>query len=670
MSTAWSQNELPTFSAVKPNEVEPAIRALLDSHRKRLEVLLSSGATTWDSLVVPLEEMQHELSRTWSPIGHMNGVVNSDELRSAYNACLPLLTAWHTDLGQNEQLYRAYENVLTNEGPKLSAGQRKLLENALRDFRLAGVALPPASKQQFKALMEQLATLQSNFDEHVLDATNAWTRHVTDETQLSGLPTPIIDRARAAAQSKQMEGWLFTLDAPNYQAVLMHGDHQPLREEFYRAWVTRASDQGPDPEKWDNTELMSQILSLRRQLARLVGFDSYAEYSLASKMATSVAEVRTFLEDLALKSKPVAQREFDELEKFAERDLEPWDVAYFAEKLKRERFQLSEEALRPYFPLPRVLSGMFAVAEKLYGVHIVERKGVDLFHPDAQFFDILNADSSHRGSFFIDLYARSKKRGGAWMDECVGRKHLGSSSSLPVAYLVCNFMPPVGGKPSLLTHSEVVTMFHEFGHGLHHMLTRVDYPSIAGINGVAWDAVELPSQFMENFAWRPEVLPLISGHVDTGEPLPQQELQRLLGSRTFQAGMQTVRQLEFALFDLRIHSEAPSSGDEVMKILNAVRAQVAVIHPPAFNRFAHSFQHIFSGGYAAGYYSYKWAEVLAADAFSAFEEEGVFNPQVSRRFLSAILEKGGSRDAMDAFVEFRGRKPQIEPLLRQLGLAA
>lgn len=670
MSTAWSQNELPTFSAVKPADVEPAIRALLDSHRKRLDELLASGASTWDALVVPLEEMQHELSRTWSPIGHMNAVVNSDDLRAAYNACLPLLTAWHTDLGQNEQLYRAYENVLNFEGPKLNAGQRKLLENALRDFRLAGVALPPESKQKFKGLMEQLANLQSKFDEHVLDATNSWTKHVTDESELSGLPQPIIDRARSAAESHQMNGWLFTLDAPNYQAILMHGDHQPLREAFYRAWVTRASDQGLQPDKWDNTDLMSQILSLRRELAQLVGFESYAEYSLASKMATSVGEVRNFLEDLAQKSKPVAQREFDELKQFAQRELKPWDVAYYAEKMKRARFQLSEEALRPYFPLPRVLSGMFAVAEKLYGVRIVERKGVDLFHPDAQFFDILNADGSRRGSFFIDLYARSKKRGGAWMDECVGRKQLGASNALPVAYLVCNFMPPVGGKPSLLTHSEVVTMFHEFGHGLHHMLTRVDYPSIAGINGVAWDAVELPSQFMENFAWRREVLPLISGHVDSGEPLPQEDLQRLLGSRTFQAGMQTVRQLEFALFDLRIHSEAPANGEDIMKILNDVRARVAVIHPPAFNRFAHSFQHIFSGGYAAGYYSYKWAEVLAADAFSAFEEEGVFNPQVSRRFLSAILEKGGSRDAMDAFVEFRGRKPQIEPLLKQLGLAA
>jgi oligopeptidase A len=685
-------NELPTFSAIKPETIEPTIRAVLDAHRTAVASLLDANAASWDELVTPLEEMQHSLARTWSPIGHMNGVVNSDELRASYNACLPLLTSWRTELAQNERLYRAYEAIAAREAERLSRGQRKLIENALRDFRLAGVALPPEQKQRFKSLMEQLATLQSKFDENVLDATNAWTRHVTDIAEIAGLPTPIVDRARTAAQSRELEGWFFTLDAPNYQAVLMHCEHEGLRREFYTAWVTRASDQGADAGRWDNSSLMQQILQLRREVATMVGFASFAEYSLATKMASSVAEVRSFLEQLAERSRPVAQREFDELTRFAGRALNAWDVAFYAERLKHERFQLSEEALRPYFPLPRVLSGMFAVAEKLYGVTIRARDGVDLYHPDVQFYDILNEDGALRGGFYVDLYARPKKRGGAWMDECIGRKRLNGAASLPIAYLVCNFMPPVAdqssrpdrhsphpcgsadqnkrSQPSLLTHSEVVTMFHEFGHGLHHMLTRVDYPSIAGINGVEWDAVELPSQFMENFAWRPEVLPLISSHVDTGEPLPQQELERLLGSRTFQAGMQTVRQLEFALFDLSIHSGPAPDIAQIMQILDDVRARVAVVKPPAFNRFPHSFQHIFSGGYAAGYYSYKWAEVLAADAFSAFEEEGVFNPEVSRRFLSSILEQGGSRDAMDAFVEFRGRKPHIEPLLRQLGLAA
>jgi oligopeptidase A len=663
--------DLPAFSSIRIANVEPVLRELLDAHRAQLAALLLQPDPSWDSLVMPLEEMHHRLARTWSPVGHMNGVVNSDELRAAYNACLPLLTAWHTELAQNERLYRAYETILANEGPRLSAGQRKLLQNALRDFRLAGVALPAQQKSEFKALVEQLATLQSKFDENVLDATNAWSRHVTQESEIAGLPQPIIDRARAAAQTRQLEGWFFTLDAPNYQAVMMHAENEALRREFYQGWVTRASDQGATDGRWDNTQLLAQILDLRHQVAQLVGYPNYAEYSLATKMASSVEEVRSFLEQLAGQSRPVAVREYDDLTQFAGRKLNAWDVAFFAERLKRERLQLSEEELRPYFPLPRVLAGMFAVAEKLYGVRIAERSSVDVYHPDARFFDILNADGSQRGGFFVDLYARPKKRGGAWMDECVGRKQLANTASLPVAYLVCNFMPPVGTHPSLLTHAEVVTMFHEFGHGLHHMLTRVDYPSIAGINGVAWDAVELPSQFMENFAWRAEVLPLISGHVETNEPLPQIELQRLLATRTFQAGMQTVRQLEFALFDLRIHSEnAPQSSDEVMRTLADVRAQVAVVQPPAFNRFPHSFQHIFSGGYAAGYYSYKWAEVLAADAFSAFEEQGIFNADVARRFLASILEQGGSRDAMEAFVEFRGRRPQIEPLLKQLGLAA
>jgi oligopeptidase A len=670
--------ELPPFSAIRPTDVEPAIHELLTENRAALERLLENGGPTWDSVVAPIEAMQHRLARTWSPVSHLNGVMNNDELRAAYNACLPLLTAWHTELGQNERLYAAYESVLKQEGPNLSGPQRKLIENALRDFRLAGVALSADKKARFKAVMEQLATLQAKFDENVLDATNAWLRQVTQESELAGLPAPIVARAKAAAEEKQQSGWLFSLDAPNYQAVMMHAEHEPLRRDFYEAWNTRASDQGPTAGKWDNTALMEQILALRFELANLVGFASYAEYSLATKMAKSVADVSGFLQQLAAVAKPAAQREIDELTKLAGRALNAWDVSFYGERLKRQRFNLSEEALRPYFPAPVVLKGMFAVAEKLYGVRIVERQvgagGVDVYHDDAKFFDILNSDGSRRGSFFIDLYARPKKRGGAWMDECVGRMSMQGSRHLPVAYLVCNFMPPpdaAGGKPSLLTHSEVVTAFHEFGHGLHHMLTRIDYPSVAGINGVPWDAVELPSQFMENFAWREEVLPLISAHIETGAPLPAEELKRLQGSRSFQAGMQTVRQLEFAMFDFRMHAEyGPGKPNHVAQTLAEVRERVAVVKPPAFNRFPQSFSHIFSGGYAAGYYSYKWAEVLAADAFSAFEEQGVFNHAVAQKFLNSILEKGGSRDAMDAFVEFRGRKPKIEPLLKQSGLAA
>jgi oligopeptidase A len=663
--------ELPPFTSIRPEHVEPAIRELLAQNRVALENLLQVPAPTWDSIVAPLESMQHRLARTWSPVSHLNGVMNNDELRAAYNACLPLLTAWHTELGQNERLYAAYERVLQHEGASLSGAQRKLLENALRDFRLAGVALDADKKSRFKAIMEELASLQAKFDENVLDATNAWSHTATQETELAGLPPPIVARAKAAAEAKQQSGWLFSLDAPNYQAVMLHAEYEPLRRKFYEAWNTRASDQGPDAGRWDNTELMEKILALRYELSNLVGFRNYAEYSLATKMAKSVDEVSGFLQQLASFAKPAAEREFAELAQLAGRSLNAWDVGFYGERMKRQRFDLSEEALRPYFPAPVVLKGMFAVAEKLYGVRIVERSGVEVYHDDAKFYDILNIDGSRRGSFFVDLYARPKKRGGAWMDECVGRMRMHGSQHLPVAYLVCNFMPSVGGKPSLLTHSEVVTAFHEFGHGLHHMLTRIDYPSVAGINGVPWDAVELPSQFMENFAWREEVLPLISAHVETGAPLPVAELKRLQETRSFQAGMQTVRQLEFAMFDFRIHAEyRPEVGGRVSHILAEVRDHVAVVKPPEFNRFPQSFSHIFSGGYAAGYYSYKWAEVLAADAFSAFEEQGVFNDGVARRFLQAILEKGGSRDAMEAFVEFRGRKPKIEPLLKQMGLAA
>ena len=661
---------LPPFNHIPASEIEPAIRQLLDESRAQLQQILAQPLATWDNTIAPLEQIQHRISRTWSPVGHLNGVMNSDELRVAYNACLPLLSAWHTELGQNEGLFKAYELVRQNEAGSLNGAQLKLLDNALRDFRLSGVALSAEKKVRYKEIMEQLTKVQAKFDENVLDATNAWSRHVSNEIELQGLPAPIIARARAAAEAKEQAGWLFTLDAPNYMAVLSHGVNEQLRREFYQAWVTRASDQGSNSQ-WDNTDLIEQIMRLRHELAQLVGFDNYASYSLATKMASSVLEVNDFLKHLASHSRQAAQRELDELKAFAGRELNSWDVGYYSERMKQQRFDLSEEALRPYFPAPQVLLGLFAVATRLYGVRIVERLDVEKYHADVQFFDILNADGTRRGSFYVDLYARPKKRGGAWMDDCVGRMQIGGTSYLPVAYLVCNFMPPAadGSKPALLTHSEVVTMFHEFGHGLHHMLTRVDYPGVSGINGVPWDAVELPSQFMENFAWRPEVLPLISKHVESGEPLPAAELERLLASRTFQSGLQTVRQLEFALLDLRVHAEYDQArGARVLEILDEVRAQVAVIRPPAFNRFPHSFSHIFSGGYAAGYYSYKWAEVLAADAFSAFEEQGIFDENTAGRFASAILEKGGSRDAMEAFIEFRGRKPEIEPLLRQLGL--
>ncbi|MCJ7452505.1 MAG: M3 family metallopeptidase [Steroidobacteraceae bacterium] len=665
------QYELPRFSAIEPAHVEPAIRQLLDDNRRELAALLDGGAEGWDDLVAPIERMHHRLSCSWSPIGHLNGVLNSDELRSAYNACLPLLSAYHTEIAQNERLCAAYQRVADLEGSRLDTAQKTLVEHALRDFRLSGVSLPEDRKQRFGQVMERLSTVQSKFDENVLDATNAWSRRVDDPAELAGLPETTVRRARKAAEDAGHDGWLLALDAPNYQAVLTHAEQEGLRREFYEAWTTRASEQGLHAGRWDNTPLMAEILELRHEAANLVGYADYAQYSLATKMAQRTGEVLDFLRELARVSRPAAQREFAELEHYAGRKLDSWDVAFYSERLKRERLNVSEEELRPYFPLPRVIAGLFTVVTRLYDVRMVAREDVDLYHPDVRYFDIVDRDGSPRGGFYLDLYARPKKRGGAWMDDCVGRIRLGEANALPVAYLVCNFTPPVADRPSLLTHEDVLTLFHEFGHGLHHMLTRVDYPGVAGINGVPWDAVELPSQFMENFAWRREVLPLISAHVETGEPLPAEMLAKLQATRTFQAGMHTLRQLEFALFDFRLHAEfTPGSPPRIAETLEDVRSEVSVLRPPAFNRFPNSFQHIFSGGYAAGYYSYKWAEVLSADAFGAFEEKGVFDRATARRFLRSILERGGSRDAMEAFVEFRGRKPDIEPLLRQMGLAA
>ena len=670
-NTLLTDAPLPAFGAIRAEHVEPAIRQLLEENRAAIAALLASGADRWDTLVVPLERMHHRLGKAWSPVGHLNGVMNSDELRAAYNACLPLLTAYHTELGQNAELCAAYQGVADREAAALGAEQRKVVDNALRDFRLAGVSLPAERKQRFGEVMERLATAQAKFDENVLDATNAWSRQVTDERELDGLPANAVHRAREAAATAGQNGWLLALDAPTYQAVLTHAASETLRREFYQAWVTRASDRGPHAGRWDNGPLMAEILALRHEAASLVGFANFAEYSLATKMARDPAEVTEFLLRLARVSRPAARRELEDLERFAGRPLSAWDIAYYSERLKDERLQVSEEALRPYFPLPRVLAGLFTVLGRLYGVRIVANAAVETYHPDVRYFDVLDRDGTPRGGFFLDLYARPKKRGGAWMDECVGRIKLAGASALPIAYLVCNFSPPAGAQPSLLTHNEVLTLFHEFGHGFHHLLTRVNVPSVAGINGVPWDAVELPSQFMENFAWRDEVLPLISAHVETGAPLPREMLARLQASRTFQAGMHTVRQLEFALFDFRLHAEyVPGQPPRIAETLAEVREAVAVVRPPEFNRFPHSFQHVFSGGYAAGYYSYKWAEVLSADAFGAFEEHGVFDAATARRFLGAILERGGSRDAMEAFVEFRGRPPEIEPLLRQLGLAA
>jgi oligopeptidase A len=660
---------LPPFDRIRPEHIEPALREVLSAGRARLNELASITQPTFAAVIEPLEELQHWISQVWSPANHLNGVMNSDALRAAYNTCLPLLSDYHTDLTQSEPLYQAYRSIAERESAQLGPVERKVIEHALQDFRLAGVGLSEERKQRFKSVMLELTQLQSKFDENVLDSTNAWSHRVADAAELRGMNEQVIEQARQHAQEKGVDGWLFQLDQPTYVAVVTDAESEPLRRTFYEAWLTRASDRGSTAGRWDNSKVMEDILRLRHEAARLLNFSNYAEYALASRMARNVPEVLQFLEDLARAAKPAAQAEFAELEAFAGRKLNAWDMSFYAEALQRSRYSVSQEELRPYFPLPRVLAGLFETAERLFDIRIRERSGVPVWHPDVRFFEIETPTGQAVGSFYLDAYARPHKRSGAWMDDCVGRKRLPTGTAQPAAYLVCNFLPPSAGRPALLTHDDVVTMFHEFGHGLHHLLTRVDYPSLAGINGVAWDAVELPSQFLENYAWMPQVLQKISSHVETGAPLPQEKQAQLIATRSFHAGLQTVRQLEFALFDFRLHSQyAPEHGGRIAETLAEVRREVTIVPMPEWNRLPHSFSHIFAGGYAAGYYSYKWAEVLAADAFSAFEENGVFDPGTARRFLDSILSRGGARDPLEAFIEFRGRKPDVRALLRQHGI--
>ena len=664
-----SGTQLPAFDRLRAADVESTIRELLERNRAEVASLEAQPNPTFENTVLPLEQLAHQLSRTWSPIGHLNGVLNSDELRASYNACLPLLSNYWTDLSQSEPLYKAYSDISASEAGRLQPAQRRVIEYTLQNFRLAGVGLPADRKARYKQVMQELAQLGAKFEENVLDAMNAWTRHVTDEKELAGINSVIVDQARVRAQEKGLPGWLLSLEQPTYMAVMTDADSENLRRDFYEAWSTRASERGPTAGKFDNTAVIEKLLALRHEAARLLDFPNYAAYALATRMAPSTQAVFDFLRQLAKVARPAAQKEFAELEAFAGRKLNAWDVAYYAEKLQAKLFSITQEELRPYFPLSRVLEGLFSVAGKLFGVKIVERTGIPLYHPDARFFEIQDTGGKALAGFYLDACARAKKRAGAWMDDCVGRKDFGNERTVPVAYLVCNFLPAAPGKPPLLTHDDVVTMFHEFGHGLHHMLTRVGYPSIAGINGVSWDAVELPSQFMENFAWRPEVLDTMARHFETGDPLPDDKKSQLLGSRTFHAGLASVRQLEFALFDFRLHAEYdPAKGARVAEILAEVRNEVSVFQLPEWNRMPNNFGHIFAGGYAAGYYSYKWAEVLAADAFAAFEEHGVFDRGVAARFLDSILSQGGSKKALDAFVDFRGRPPDVNALLKQQGL--
>jgi oligopeptidase A len=679
MTTHINLNDLPKFSTIGPESVVPELERLLDGNRAAIDALPASGRTwSWETLVEPLDELDDRINKFWSPIGHLNAVVNSDALREAYNAGLPKLSEYGTEMGQNENLFQAYRSLAGSAGyADLGEAQKQVISHALRDFELSGIALPADKKARYKEIAQELSRLCSQFSDNVLDATQGWTRHIEDEALLNGIPETARTLARQEAEQRKLSGWVFTLDFPSYYAVMTYADDRELRREFYTAYATRASELGPNAGEWDNSAIMEQILALRHEEAQLLGYDNYAALSLATKMADSPKDVVDFLLGLSQRSLPVARRDLEELrgfaaERYAVETLESWDIGYYSEKLRLHDFSLSDEELRPYFPATRVVPGMFDVVRRLYGLDIKQREDVDVWHPDVQFYEIFDAQGELRGAFYLDLFARAKKRGGAWMDDCLVRRKLKDGSiQPPVAYLVCNFTPPAGSDPALLRHEEVLTLFHEFGHGLHHMLTRVDYPGVSGIRGVEWDAVELPSQFMENFCWEREALNVLSGHYLTGEALPDSLYRKMIAARNFQSGMQMVRQLEFSLFDFRIHQEYdPARGGRIYEILAEVREQTAVLKPPAFNRFPHGFSHIFAGGYAAGYYSYKWAEVLSSDAFSLFEERGVFDPETGREFMEKILERGGSRKAMELFKDFRGREPEIDALLRHSGIAA
>jgi len=671
--------DLPPYSAIRPEHVEPAIDALLAESRAAVALLTSqNGTPTWDSLVLALDELDERLTRAWSPVSHLNAVCNNAELRSAFEACLPKLSEYATELGQNRQLFDAYQALsVSPEAAGFDVAQTTILEHALRDFRLSGIDLPPAEQQRFGVIQRQLSELGSRFSNQLLDATQAWSKRVSDETALAGLTDSAKAQMQQAAAAKGLDGWLISLEFPSYYAVMTYADDRALREEVYAAYCTRASDQGPNAGQHDNGPVMVEILDLRQELAQLLGFANFAELSLATKMADSSEQVLSFLRDLAARGKPFAVTDLQALQAFAAEqgcaELQSWDVGYYSEKLREQRYSISQEALRAYFPIDKVLGGLFAIVQKLYGIDITELQGFDAWHPDVRLFQI-SENGEPVGRFFFDLYARANKRGGAWMDGARDQRR-GADGTLvsPVANLVCNFTPPVvtatvGDRPALLTHDEVTTLFHEFGHGLHHLLTRIEHAGASGITGVAWDAVELPSQFMENWCWEPEGLALMSGHFETGEALPQDLLDKMLAAKNFHSGLMMVRQIEFSLFDFEMHA-THGDGRSVLEVLEGIRAEVSVLRPPAYNRFPNSFAHIFAGGYAAGYYSYKWAEVLSADAFSRFEEEGVLNPDTGRAFREAILARGGSQKPMDLFVNFRGRLPSIDALLRHLGLS-
>ncbi len=674
-ATWFTDDGLPNFSAIQATDIVAVITAAINDCKAAIEAVVERQDASYAGVFLEIDEVDTQLSNLWSPVSHMNSVLSNDEWREAHDACLPLLSEYGTWVGQHEGLFKLYQTLSeSDEFANLDMAQQKMITNTLRDFTLSGIALDAQKKTEYGKIQARLSELSSTFSNQVLDATMAFKKHITDEKMLAGLPDSAKAAAAQLASQNDLAGWLFTLDIPSYLPIMSYADNRELREEMYRAFVTRASETGPYGGEFDNTAIIEETLSLRTKIANLLGFEHYAQRSIATKMAESTDQVQSFLHDLARQSKPQAQADLAEVNAFAAEhygrtELQAWDIGYYSEKLKQEKYAISDEQLRPYFPETHVVPGLFEVVSRLYGLKITERKDVDTWHSDVRFFDIVDSDDEYRGSFYLDLYARAKKRGGAWMDECrVKRRKVDGSLQHPVAYLTCNFSGPVDGKPACFTHDEVVTLFHEFGHGIHHMLTKIEVSGVSGINGVAWDAVELPSQFLENWCWQPEALQFISGHVDTGEPLPKALLDKMLAAKNFQSAMQMLRQIEFSLFDFTLHMQTESV--DVQAFLNEVRKEISVLTPPEFNRFQNSFGHIFAGGYAAGYYSYKWAEVLSSDAFASFEENGIFDAKTGRRFLESILQMGGSKEPMALFVDFKGREPSVDALLRHSGIAA
>jgi oligopeptidase A len=670
-------SEFPKFSSIRPEHVKSAIKQRIQDCYEVIERVSQEQDVTWEKCILPLEIKDNLLMESWSPVSHLNSVANSTRLRAVYEDCLPLMSEYSTFAGQHQGLYRVFTQIKESDDfENLTQAQKTFLKNTLRNFKLSGVALADYEKKRYAEICQRLSELGNQFSNNVMDSTQAWRKHVTDASVLAGLPESAFKVAEEEAHKSNLEGWVLTLHMPCYISVMTYADNQALRQEVYTAFVTRASDQGPHDGSHDNSAIIEETLSLRHELAQLLQFENYAQKSLATKMADSCEQVTQFLRQLAQQSKPQAEKELHALKLFAkEHDgrehLEPWDLTYYSEKQKQYLFEVSEEELRAYFPEERVLIGMFKTVKKLFNIHIQERKGVDRWHRDVKYFEVFDEFDDLKGGFYLDLYARANKRGGAWMDVCRDRMKVGNQIQYPVAYLTCNFMPPNKNQVARLTHQDVVTLFHEFGHTLHHILTEVDVIGVAGINGVAWDAVELPSQFLENWCYQPESLSEISSHFETKAPLPQAILDRLLDGKNFQSAMSMLRQLEFSLFDFGLHQEYhPDKANFAKAHLAEVRRDVAVVYPPDFHRFENSFNHIFAGGYAAGYYSYKWAEVLSADAFAKFEEEGVFNPQTGQSFLKNILQKGGTLPAMALFRSFRGREPKIQPLLRHSGIEA